>query len=173
MRYEAMLDHLVRGAAAGFAGTLALQVMHMASEKALPATMPSIRQDPGEFMVEKVEEALPASVRSRIPALAEAGAAKGLAVGYGITAGAVYGLLRPEGGDILVDGVALGVGTWAAGYLGWLPALGLLSPLREQSVPEAVGPVVRHALFGMAVVAAHRALANRSPVRRDAALIGR
>lgn len=161
MRPEGMFDRLVRGAAAGLAGTLVLQVMRTASANALPATMPPIRQDPGEFMVEKAEEALPASVRSRIPALLEAGAAKGLAAGYGITAGAVYGLLRPEGGDILVDGVALGVGTWAAGYLGWLPALGLLPPLREQSVPEAVGPVVRHALFGMAVVAAHRTLAIR------------
>ena len=173
MRYTGVLDRLIRGATAGFTGTLALQVMRMASARALPATMPPVRQDPGEFMVEKVEEALPASVSSRIPALAEVGAAKGLAAGYGVTAGVVYGLLRPEGGDILVDGVALGVGTWAAGYLGWLPALGLLPAFREQDVPQVLGPVIRHALFGIAVVAAYGSLASRSPIRRRAARIGR
>jgi hypothetical protein len=45
-------DRLFRGAAAGFAGTLALQVMRTASAKALPATMPPIPQDPGEFMIQ-------------------------------------------------------------------------------------------------------------------------
>lgn len=170
MRYVGIL---VRGAAAGFAGTLALQVMQTASTKAFPTSMPLIRKDPGELVVETVKEALPAAVSSRIPALAEAGVAKGLAAGYGITAGAVYGLLRPSGGDILVDGVALGMATWAAGYLGWLPALGLLAPIREQNMPEAIGPVVRHALFGIAVVAAYGAMASRSQMRGDAARIGR
>lgn len=153
-----MLDPLIRGAAAGLAGTLALQVMHMVSAKALPATMPSFREDPGEFMVRKAEEALPPSVTSRIPPLAEAAAAKTVAAGYGITAGAVYGLLRPAGGDILVEGSVLGLGVWAAGYLGWLPALGLLPPVAEQEPPEAIGPPVRHILFGVATVAAYRRL---------------
>ena len=173
MGYAGVLDRLVRGAAAGFAGTLALHLMRTASETALPATMPPIRQDPGEFMVDKMEEALPASVTSRIPALMEAGAAKGLAAGYGITAGATYGLLRPQNGNLLVDGVALGVGTWAVGYLGWLPVLGLLPPLQEQNVRETFGPVVRHALFGIAVVAAYRVLSSRSAIGRDTARIGR
>jgi hypothetical protein len=120
--------------------------------------MPPIRQDPGEFMVERASDALPASFTSRIPPLAETLAAKALAAGYGVTAGAVYGLLRPGGGDLLVDGLVLGTGTWAAGYLGWLPALGLMPSVLEQDGPEALGPVVRHALFGIAVVAAYRAL---------------
>lgn len=173
MAHAGILDRLVRGAAAGFAGTLALQVMRTASETVLPTTMPPIRQDPGEYMLQKAEERLPASMTSRIPAAAEAAAAKGLAAGYGVTAGAVYGLLRPAGGDVLTDGIALGVGTWAAGYLGWLPALGLLPPLREQHVAEAVGPIVRHALFGIAVVATYGALASRLPVRREAAMVRR
>ena len=173
MKHAGILDRLVRGAAAGFAGTLALQAMRTASEATLPATMPPIRQDPGDFMVEKMEEALPPSVTSRIPAPVEVGAAKGIAAGYGVTAGAVYGVLRPQSGNVLVDGIALGVGTWAAGYLGWLPALGLLPPLEEQNVPETFGPVIRHALFGIAVVAAHRALSSRSATWRDAVGIGR
>jgi hypothetical protein len=158
MARAGMIERLVRGAAAGFAGTLALQAMRTASAKALPATLPPIRQDPGEFMVQRVEAVLPDPVQARIPPLGETVAAKAVAAGYGLTAGAVYGLLRPAGGDILVDGVALGLGTWAAGYLGWLPALGLMPPLSEQGAPEAIGPVVRHALFGIATVAVYRAV---------------
>jgi hypothetical protein len=153
-------DRLIRGAAAGFVGTLALQGMRTASAKALPSTMPPIRQDPGEFMVQKAEEALPEAATAGIPPLAETAAAKAVAAGYGLTAGAVYGLLRPAGGDVLVDGIALGLGTWAAGYLGWLPALGLMPPVPEQDAPAALGPVVRHAAFGIAVVAAYRALSR-------------
>ncbi|HEV2149032.1 MAG TPA: hypothetical protein VGR37_16620 [Longimicrobiaceae bacterium] len=156
-----MLDRLVRGAAAGLAGTLVLQALRTASEKAAPSTMPPIRQDPGEYLVDRVEQALPGGVRAHVPALAETVAAKGLAAGYGITAGAVYGLVRPRGGDVLVDGVAVGLGTWAAGYLGWLPALGLMPPVSEQDAPEALGPMVRHALFGIAVVAAFNQLRRR------------
>lgn len=152
---------LLRGAAAGFAGTLALQVMRTASSKALPATMPPIRQDPGDFMVQKAEALLPEAARARIPSLVEASAAKGIAAGYGLTAGAVYGLLRREDGDVLVDGVLLGLGTWAAGYLGWLPALGLMPPIRQQEIPEAAGPVVRHAVFGIVTAAVFRTLGRR------------
>jgi hypothetical protein len=49
-------------------------------------------------MVEKGEEALPKAVTSRIPPLAETAAAKAVAAGYGVSAGTVYGLLRPTGG---------------------------------------------------------------------------
>ena len=153
-----ILDRLLHEAAAGFAGTLALQVMHTASQKWLPATMPPFRQDPGEFMVQRVERALPDAVASRVPTLVEAAAAKSMAAGYGLTAGAVYGLLRPAGGDTIADGIVLGLGTWAAGYLGWLPALDLLPPVQEQETPEALGPVARHVVFGIATVAAYRAL---------------
>lgn len=153
---------VLRGIAAGFVGTLALQVMRTASAKALPASMPPIRQDPGEFMVQKAEAMLPEAAQARMPSLVQAAAAKGVAAGYGLTAGAVYGLLRREGGDVLADGVVLGLGTWAAGYLGWLPALGLMPPVPEQETSEALGPVVRHALFGIVTVAAFRALSRRS-----------
>jgi hypothetical protein len=173
MANAGVLDRLVRGAAAGFAGTLALQVMRTASEKTLPATMPPIRQDPGEFMLQRAEERLPTSVTSRIPPAAEAAVAKGMAAGYGVTAGALYAFLRPDGGEVLTDGIALGVGTWATGYLGWLPALGLLPALQEQNVPEAIGPLVRHALFGIAVVATYRMLSSRLPMRSEAATIRR
>lgn len=154
------LGRLIRGAAAGLAGSLALQVLRTASAQFAPDSIPPIHPDPGEFMVGKAEALLPPAVTSHIPSLVEAAAAKGVAASYGMTAGAVYGLLRPSAGDTLVHGVTLGLGTWAVGYLGWLPALGLMPPVSQQDATEALGPVVRHALFGIVTVAAYRALSE-------------
>ena len=64
----------------------------------LPNTVPPLRQAPGEFMVKTGEEALLDSVRRRTPQVVETGAAQTLAVGYGLTFGSLYTLLRPQGG---------------------------------------------------------------------------
>ena len=152
---------IVRGAAAGLVGTVALQGIRAPSQKLLPETMPPIRQDPGEFMVEQAEEALPTETRGQIPVVAETAAAKSLALGYGVTAGMLYAALRPDAGDLMVDGVALGVGTWAAGYLGWMPALGLMPPITEQDPAEVIGPIIQHVLFGIVTVAIYQWLRER------------
>ena len=46
------------GAAAGLVGTALVQGLMAASQKWAPQSLPPIKQDPGEFMVEKVEEQL-------------------------------------------------------------------------------------------------------------------
>jgi hypothetical protein len=120
-----------------------------------------MRQDPGEFMVEKGEEILPRSVGQRIPQELETGAARMLAAGYGLTFGALYTLLRPKGGSVLVDGVILGLANWATGYVGWLPAAGLMRPIWRQKASQAIAPVAQHALYGMAVVATYNWLQKR------------
>ncbi len=153
MNDRRIAKRLVVGAAAGFIGTLALQGLRTASQRWLPASLPPIRQDPGEVMVEQVAEVLPTR---DVPALAKTAMARSLAVGYGLTTGALYAALRPTAGNVIGDGFALGLGVWVVGYLGWLPALKFMLPLREQSLQEVVGPAVRHAFFGVATVAAYR-----------------
>ena len=147
------LTRLAIGAAGGVAGTLVIHAFRTASQQWLPSTVPPIRQDPGEMMVETGKEALPEPVRQHIPQVVETGAARMLAVGYGLTFGALYPLLRPKGGSPLVDGVLLGIVAWATGYLGWLPASGLMPPVWRQSAPQAVAPIAQHALYGIATVA--------------------
>jgi hypothetical protein len=149
---------LALGAAAGFAGTLVLQALRAVNQGVAPATLPPIRQDPGAYMVEKAEELLPGPTRRAIPGWAESAAGQGLAVGYGLTFGALYAALRPHGGAILPEGVALGLATWAAGYLGWLPATGLMPPVSEQDPAQAILPAVEHAAYGVATVAAYDGL---------------
>jgi len=123
------------GAAGGLVGTFALQALMTATGKAMPQTTPPIREDPGEFMVERAESLLPKSARENVPQTVETAAAGALALGYGLTFGSLYGALRPRGGDALTDGAVLGAACWAAGYAGWLPALGLMPPVWRQRAP--------------------------------------
>lgn len=150
-----LTTRMAQGAAAGLLATVALHAVRTASQKQLPATMAPIRQDPGEFMVQRAEALLPDELRERVPEAAETAAARGLAMGYGATSGALYAALRPAGRSTVIEGLPLGLAVWAAGYLGWLPAAGLLPPLTEQAPAEVFGPVVRHALWGAFAVAAY------------------
>jgi hypothetical protein len=147
---------LALGALAGLAGTMALQAVRAANQKLIPASSPPIKKDPGEFMVKQAEKALPRSTRRRIPKKLEAVGAKFLALGYGMTFGALYAVSRPKTRLILVEGTMLGVVTWAAGYLGWLPALGLMKPVWKHKPAQVAMPVAEHALFGVATVAGYR-----------------
>ena len=152
---------IILGAAGGFIGTLAIQALLTASQKWLPNTVPPLRQDPGEFMVKMGEEILPDSMRQRIPQVVETGAARMLAVGYGLTFGSLYTLLRPKGGSPLMDGTILGIVNWATGYAGWLPALGLMPPVWQQKAPQAIAPIAAHALYGIITVAIYNWLRER------------
>jgi hypothetical protein len=156
MTYDrSWLTSLALGAAGGIAGTLAVQTLMTANQQWLPSAAPPIRQDPGEFMVQKAEEALPASVRRHIPEVAESGMAKVLALGYGVTFGALYGACRPAGGSPFRDGLVLGMVTWAAGYLGWLPALGLMPPVWKHQPRQVAAEIVEHIAYGAVTVAAY------------------
>ena len=156
------LTRLALGAAGGFAGTIALTALLGATMKWAPRAAPPLRQDPGEFMVEKAEEALPANVRAAVPPRVEAVAASLLAIGYGLTFGALYAALRPRGGSAWLDGAVLGIASWAAGYLGWLPALGLMPPVWRQDPRAAITPAAEHLVYGMTTVGVYDWLRRRA-----------
>lgn len=161
MKKNTCLTSLALGAAAGLAGTLFLQLLRKSSERALPSTLPPIRRDPGEFLVDKAEAQLSYKRRNRIPDWVEDLTASGLALDYGCMFGLAYAALRPHGGPVALDGAALGLITWATGYLGWLPASGLMPPVWKQDWPEAVGPLLRHLGFGIATAGTYRLLQSK------------
>jgi hypothetical protein len=156
-----LLKSVAAGAAAGFASTVAMQGLMAASKQVAPEVLPPIKQDPGEFMVEQAEKILAPETREEVPEIAEKATAITLAFGYGMTAGALYAALRSDAKNILVEGTVLGLSTWAAGYLGWLPALDLMPPLNKQNAKQIAGPVISHVIFGVATVAAYRWLKER------------
>jgi hypothetical protein len=149
------ITRVALGAAAGLAATFALQGIRTKTMELLPETTPPIREEPGKFMVEQAEELLAEETRAQIPSAVETTAATSLALGYGATAGAIYGALRSDGGNPLIDGAILGVGTWAVGYLGWLPATDLMAPVQEQEPEQVVTPIAQHIFFGIATAATY------------------
>jgi hypothetical protein len=106
-------------------------------------------------MLQKTERLLPEQTRQKIPQKAKAAAAKLLGFGYGMSFGALYSATRPEGGRPFVEGPGLGIGSWAAGFLGWLPATGLMPPVWKHQPKQIVRPLAEHALFGVTAVAAY------------------
>jgi hypothetical protein len=151
---------LLAGAAAGLAGTFVLQGLLAGSQRWAPETLPPLRRDPAEFMVEQAESALPATRRAQVPPQGKAAAEKGLQIGYGVTFGVLYGLTAGEQSPLLT-GALLGLAAWAVGYLGWLPATGLMPPVHRQEPAQVAGPIATHLGYGIATASAYQWLSRR------------
>lgn len=160
-QHSEFLKRICLGAAGGFIGTVAIQTIMGAQKKWLPESALPLRQHPGEFLVGQAEEALPAGARRHIPEGAESAVAQGLGVGYGMALGALYAALRRQPVNALLGGAVLGLGCWAAGYLGWMPATGLTPPIWKQSAAQVLGPVADHLAYGVVTAAAYDWLCDR------------
>jgi uncharacterized membrane protein YagU involved in acid resistance len=146
------------GAVAGVAGTLVMQLVRTLNEKYLPETMTESREDPGKFMVHQAERLLPGEQRRQVPRKAELAAATSLHFSYGAMFGALYGAIRTRALNPILEGALLGIGVWAAGYLGWLPAVGLTKPVWREDPQRSTAEVARHAMYGVATAAAFEAM---------------
>jgi hypothetical protein len=160
MRVESFWGRLALGAAAGFAGTIALAAVRSANQKWIPEATPPMTEDPGQFMVRKAKQVLPTAARDRIPPKAEATAMKLLPFAYGMAFGTAYATARPAVKRALGEGVLLGLATWAVGWLGWLPRTGLMPPVWRHTPKQIVRPLAEHALFGLATVAGYHWLSQ-------------
>ncbi len=154
---EDFLQHIGVGAAAGLIGTAAMQAVRSANEKLAPRTMPPLRRGPGKFMADRLQGALSGSLGAEMGEGVKSAGSLLLAFGYGSTATALYSALR-EQPKVLLDGAALGLGVWAVGYLGWLPALRLTPEVRHQTKNQVAMSIAQHILYGVASVGAYRRL---------------
>jgi hypothetical protein len=150
---DSLMKRAALGAAGGLAGSFAIQGAIFLAEKFLPQAHPPMRDEPGGFMVKQAKKRLRAPLRKRIPSPVDKAAGMALGIGYGMMFGAAYGAIRRDGGSRAVDAAAVGVATWAAGYAGWLPLLGLTPPLTKQKPTQIAGPLMEHLLFGAVTVA--------------------
>lgn len=149
------------GAVAGIAGTFLLQGVMLGMQQFFPQAETPEAEDPASFMLWQVEKRLPKKVWMRIPPTAEQVAGIGLSLAYGAAFGAIYGAVRPKRGCVWVDGAVLGTAVWAVGYLGWLPAAGLIPPIWKQTPVQTVGPIIEHLAYGFATVAAYDLLVRK------------
>jgi uncharacterized membrane protein YagU involved in acid resistance len=81
---------------------------------------------------------------------------------YGAACGALYGALSGEGLDEhpVVAGAGFGAAVWAASYLGWLPAAGILSPATEHPARRNALMIAAHLVWGATAAAALAGLAG-------------
>jgi len=73
-------NRLAAGVTGRVAATLALQSLRSATAKRFPQTTPPIENDPGTFMIERVESQLPKRVTGAVPAWVKAVAGQSLAL---------------------------------------------------------------------------------------------
>lgn len=155
---QSLLKRMLLGAVAGLAGTVALQLLEMGKTQVAPDAEPPMKDDPGAYMARIGLRRIPPHVRLRLPMVTEELIGTMLGLSYGATFGAVYAAVQSEAFNVVIDGTVLGIGCWAAGYLGWLPATGLMPPVWEHEPAQAITPVVEHVAYGIATVAAYEGL---------------
>jgi len=143
------------GVVAGLTGTAVMMAMRSFDQRYAPRTIARTKEDPGAFGVHAAERAI--GMAGAVPASIEKAAALATHASYGTLFGVLYGLWRGRGKarSALNDGIVLGTVVYAAGYLGWMPALGLSKPVWKQEFPELAGELLRHVAYGVATTAAY------------------
>ncbi len=155
MKNENLWARLLVGAVAGLTGTMVLQSIRSAEQKWLKQASPEIKEDPGRYMLRKAARLLPPAAADRLKKT-EPVTSKLLAMGYGATFGGLYGILRKTNERAIWEGLALGFAAWIVGYLGWLPATGLMRPVWKHQPRQIAAPLAEHALYGVATLSGYR-----------------
>ncbi len=162
-----MFRALLRGAAAGAAGTTALNAVTYLdmAVRARPAS--STPQQSVEVMAQKLGHPVPGEGERHENRLAGLGPLNGIAVGVGI--GAVAGLLRPVLArlSLPVGATVIGAAALAAANIP-MKRLGVSDPA-TWSAADWVSNVVPHAAFGLVTHATLRAVSPSSAVAAAAA----
>ncbi|HEY1686948.1 MAG TPA: hypothetical protein VGG19_19460 [Tepidisphaeraceae bacterium] len=153
-----ILKRMALGAAAGLVGTVAIRMADMISKKVAPESEDPIRREPGGYFVEQMESPLSLETRLKIPDALENTVAAGMGYAYGMSFGALYAAAKGEEACAATNGVGLGLLCWAVGYLGWMPAIGIMEPIWRHRPIEIAGPIVRHAVYGLATAATYEGL---------------
>ncbi len=143
------MSRLLLGALAGIVGTAAMTAVMRRLHRRLPP--PERYPLPPREIVQQVvphatSDALSESGRQELTMAAH--------FGYGAATGALYALIRP--GDALLPGAAYGVLVWAASYLGWIPAFGILESATRHPRHRNALMVAAHLVWGATVALALR-----------------
>jgi hypothetical protein len=79
---------------------------------------------------------------------------------YGGLMGALFGLQERRSA---VAGASFGVGVWAASYLGWIPAAGLLAPATRHPLRRTALMLIAHVVWGASLAASLREIERAEP----------
>lgn len=140
-----MLENAIRGSMAGAIATVGMTAVMVMLHRRLP---PQQRYGlPPEQIVDEVLQRADADAPRSQPQFE----ALTMAVhhGYGSTMGAAYGVLAPHAQlPPLASGVGFGMLVWAAGYLGWLPALRMDASATREPLQRNGLTIASHVVWG-------------------------
>ncbi|MDQ0756404.1 DUF6789 family protein [Arthrobacter sp. B3I4] len=133
-RRDSPLPTLARGGLAGLAATAAMSTLLLTADAS-----GVMNNEPPKRIID--------AFFPRLPLPLTKSAAVGAHLGYGMAAGALYAMLGKKK-STPATGLAYGAVLWAAGYEGWLPALGVLPPAHRDKPGRAWTMLAAHLLYG-------------------------
>ncbi len=130
----------------GAVATVAMSAFMLATKKVLGEPPP---RKLGRFMGRLTGDLFPSKTKQNV--LATVGH-----FGIGMGAGGVFGTLAPQIRRVLplpVAGAVFGTMVWAAGYLGVMPALGLMPMPKHDRPGRPLAMIVAHWIYGTVLAA--------------------
>ena len=138
------MNKVVAGAGAGFFATVPMTATMLLLRRLAPET----RHAPLPPETVTAQAAADAHVRDD---LGEEGLRAATVAGhfaYGAAAGALYAPIAGRTPRPVATGVAFGLAMWAVGYLGWVPAIGLMPSATEQPAARNGVMIAAHVVWG-------------------------
>ena len=143
------------GLLGGALGTAAVEKANGLTQKLPePLHMPTMADDPGQFVVTRVEEVRGGPLAPGVHARAAKAAFWLYGVGWAVGLASLARTLRMNRArNAVLAGASLGAVTWAAGYLGWLPATSITRPVTREHPTKTALSLAAHIVYGIAAAA--------------------
>ena len=137
---------LLKGATAGFVATAPMSISMLMGWRLLPKH--EKYHLPPRLITEEISER--AGIEDRLSESELVGLTILSHFSYGALFGAVYALYEHKlPVDASLKGVLSGVAVWIGSYLGWLPAMGILSPATRHPWQRNLLMIVAHLIWGV------------------------
>lgn len=141
-----ILGPFLRGALAGLAATVPMTIAMELMHRLLPARQ-RYPLPPERITVKVADETSQEELVDQESERTLATAAGHF--GYGAAGGSAYAFtFHKLPLPLLVKGPVYGLALWALSYLGWLPALGILTPATEHPPRRVTLMIVAHLIYG-------------------------
>jgi hypothetical protein len=140
------MDRALSAAAVGMAATVPMTASMVVIRRLLPPPHEREELPPRQITEESVDRtgigrALDEEDRSNLTALTH--------FGYGAGLGLVYDRLFGGRRPTALQGALFGLGAWAVGYLGWIPALRYSPAAEREPASRNVMMVASHVVWGL------------------------
>lgn len=157
-----MVKRIGMGLLSGLAGTAALTAIAQIERRALPWGQKHNALFPHK-VVKTAENFL--GIRGWLSGGQETAAIHGANFAYGTLMGTLYGWSAPKlNMSPWISGPLFGLGLWAVGLAGWVPAFGAERPPWKKAPKLAMMPILSHLAYGLAAGAVLQAYQNREMV---------